>query len=82
MNNRIVVVGLLGLALGVWRLPLASAAEEQEHKEGQANIANTVGGIWHDVKAHEEKLGKLIAGKNLDTYTKSPSTFATWSTRF
>ena len=66
MNKRIVVVSLLGLALGVWRLPMASAAEEQEHKEGQASIANTVGGIWRDVKAHEEKLGQLIAAKQLE----------------
>lgn len=66
MNSRIVIAGLLGLALGVWRLPIASAAEGQERKEGQAKITNTVGGIWHDVKAHEEELGKLIAGNKLD----------------
>lgn len=66
MNKRIVVVGLLGLALAVWRLPMTSAGEEQEHKEGKAKIPNTVGGIWHEVKEHEEELGKIIAAKNLD----------------
>ena len=33
MKSRIVVVGLLGLALGIWGLPLVSAAEEHQHKE-------------------------------------------------
>ena len=27
MKKRIVIIGLLGLALGVWRLPIVSAAE-------------------------------------------------------
>ena len=66
MNKRIVVVGLLGLALGVLRLPVLVAAEGQEHMGGHATIPSTVGGIWHDVQVHEEALGRLIADKNLD----------------
>lgn len=66
MKRRILVIGLLGLLIGVWRLPLASAADEHEHKEGKAAIPSTVGGIWDEVKEHEEQLGKLISDKKLD----------------
>ena len=66
MNKRIVVVGLLGLALGICRLPMAAAVEEPEHKEGEAKIPDTVGGIWAEVKEHEEELGKTVADKKLD----------------
>jgi rubrerythrin len=66
MNKRIVVVGLLGLALGICRLPMAAAAEESEHKEGEAKIPATISGIWAGVKEHEEELGKTIADKKLD----------------
>lgn len=66
MKRRILVIGLLGLLIGVWRLPPASAADEHEHKEGKVAIPNTVGGIWGEVKEHEEQLGKLISDKKLD----------------
>ena len=66
MKRRLLVIGLLGLALGVWRLPLTWAADEQEHKEGKAMMPRTVGGIWAEVQEHEEQLGKLIADKKLD----------------
>ena len=66
MKRRLLVIGLLGLALGVWRLPLTWAADEQEHKEGKAVLPHTAGGIWAEVKEHEEQLGKLIADKKLD----------------
>jgi hypothetical protein len=67
MKKQILVVGLLGLALGMARLPVARAAEEEhEHKEGKAKIPDTVAGIWSEVKEHEEQLGKLITDKKLD----------------
>ncbi len=44
----------------------ASAAEEHEHKEGEEKIPATVGGIWAEVKEHEEQLGNIIADKKLD----------------
>ena len=66
MNGRIVVVGLLGLALGALRVPVVAAAKGPERGGGRATIPNTVAGIWHDVKAHEDELGTLIAGKNLE----------------
>ncbi len=66
MNKRIVVVGLLGLALGICRLPMAAAVEEPEHKEGEAKIPATISGIWAEVKEHEEELGKIIADKKFD----------------
>jgi hypothetical protein len=66
MNKRTLVIGLVSLALGIGRLPMASAAEEHEHKEGAAKIPSTAAGIWAEVKEHEEQLGKTIADKKLD----------------
>ena len=64
MRKRTVIVGLLTLCLGVWSAPRALSAEEG--KEGTVKIPDTVAGIWHDVTAHEEELGKIIANKQLD----------------
>ena len=66
MKRLILVIGLLGLLIGVSRVPPASAAEEHGHKEGKATIPNTVGGIWDEVKEHEEQLGKIISEQKLD----------------
>ncbi len=75
MKQRILVIGLLGLALGICRLPMAAAEEEHEQKEGteeheqeegKAKIPDTVAGILAKVKAHEQELGKTIADKKLD----------------
>ena len=66
MKRPILVIGLLGLLIGVSRVPPASAAEEHGHKEGKATIPNPVGGIWDEVKEHEEQLGKLISEQKLD----------------
>jgi rubrerythrin len=67
MKKRILVAALLGVALGMARLPVVWAAEEEhEHKEGKAKIPDTVAGIWSEVKEHEEQLGKIIADKKLD----------------
>lgn len=67
MNKRIVLVTLLGVALGIARLPVAwAAAEEHEHNEGKMKMPDTVAGIWSEVKEHEEQLGKIIADKKLD----------------
>ena len=51
MNGRIVVVGLLGFALGALRLLVVATAEGPERRGGRATIPNTVAGIWHDVRA-------------------------------
>ena len=64
MKTKWFVIVALSVAFAIVRL--ASAAEEPEHKEGEANIPNTVGGIWAEVKEHEEELGKTIADKKLD----------------
>ncbi len=64
MKKHTLVVGLLGLALCA--LPSAWAEENHEHKEGEAKIPTTVGGIWAEVKEHEEMLAKTIADKKLD----------------
>ena len=64
MKTKWFVIVALSVAFAIVRL--ASAVEEPEHKEGEANIPNTVGGIWAEVKEHEEELGKTIADKKLD----------------
>jgi hypothetical protein len=67
MKKRILVVALLGVALGIARLPAAWAAEEEhEHTEGKMKIPDTAAGIWSEVKEHEEQLGKIITDKKLD----------------
>lgn len=66
MKKRILVIGLLGLMICAWRLPLASAASEHEHKEGKSTMPNTAGGIWDEVTEHAEQLGRLISDKKLD----------------
>ncbi|MBI3601992.1 MAG: transporter [Candidatus Omnitrophica bacterium] len=64
MKTKWVVIVLLSVVFGVVRF--ASAAEEHEHKEGEAKIPATISGIWAEVKEHEEQLGKIIADKKLD----------------
>jgi rubrerythrin len=67
MKNRILIAALLSVAIGMARLPVAWAAEEEhEHKASEAKIPDTVAGIWSEVKEHEEQLGKIIADKKLD----------------
>lgn len=67
MKTRMLVIGMLGLALAGWQLPGAWAAEEEhEHKEGAEKVPDTVGGIWAEVQEHQEQLEKIIADKKLD----------------
>ncbi len=64
MKTKWFVIVALSMALTLARL--ASAAEEPEHREGETKIPATIGGIWAEVKEHEEELGKIIADKKLD----------------
>jgi len=64
MKAKWFVIAVLSMALAVVRF--ASAAEEHEHKEGEEKIPATVGGIWAEVKEHEEQLGNIIADNKLD----------------
>jgi len=64
MKTKMFVIVALSAALTIVRF--ASAAEEQGHMEGEAKIPATVGGIWAEVKEHEEELGKIIEDKKLD----------------
>ena len=64
MKTKMFVIVALSAALTIVRF--ASAAEEQGHMEGEAKIPATVGGIWAEVKEHEEELGKIIEVKKLD----------------
>lgn len=69
MNKHMVTPLLLSLALGAWTSPVAGATEakeESEHKEGKVTIPSTLGGIWYEVKEHEEELGGIIVDKKLD----------------
>ncbi len=64
MKTKWFVIAALSMSFALVRL--ASAAAEHEHKEGEEKIPATVGGIWAEVKEHEEQLGKIIADKKLD----------------
>jgi len=64
MKTKWFVIAALSMSFALVRL--ASAAAEHEHKEGEEKIPATVGGIWAEVKEHEEQLGNIIAGKKLD----------------
>jgi len=64
MKTKWFVIVALSVAFTLVRF--ASAAAEHEHKEGAEKIPPTVGGIWAEVKEHEEQLGKLIVDKKLD----------------
>jgi len=64
MKTKWVVIAVLSMSFALVRL--ASAVAEHEHKEGEEKIPATIGGIWAEVKEHEEQLGKIIAEKKLD----------------
>jgi len=64
MKTKWSVIAALSMSFALVRL--ASAAAEHEHKGGEEKIPVTVGGIWAEVKEHEEQLGKIIADKKLD----------------
>jgi hypothetical protein len=64
MKKQWVIIGLLALSIG--RISGVWSAEEHEHKKGTAKIPDSIGGIWHEVKQHEEELGKIIKDKKLN----------------
>ena len=64
MKTKWLVIAVLSAAFVFVRF--ASAAEEHEHQEGQGKIPATIAGIWHEVKEHEEELGKIVTDKKLD----------------
>ena len=66
MKKKMLMIGLLGAALGISGLPMTATAEEHPHKEGEAKIPATLGGIWGEVQEHQEQLEKIIADKKLD----------------
>lgn len=64
MKTKWLVIVALSMALTFVRL--ASAATEDEHKEGETKIPATISGIWADVKEHEELLSKTIVDKKFN----------------
>lgn len=64
MKKKWFVVAALSMSFGLARL--TSATAEHEHKEGVEKIPASIGGLWAEVKEHEEQLGKIIADKKLD----------------
>lgn len=65
-RKRLVVVGMLGVALCAWRLPHALAAGEHAQPKGAEKAPDTVAAIWAEVKEHEGALGKTVADKQLE----------------
>jgi hypothetical protein len=63
MNKRIVIIGLLGVALGVWTLPSIWADEEGKEK---VKIPNTVEGIWKEIHMHHMELQDVVKNKKLE----------------
>ena len=67
MKRTALITSLLALAVSIWLLPSALAAEEhEEHEGGKIKIPDTAAGILKEVKEHEQELGKIIADKKLD----------------
>lgn len=62
MKKQVLVVGLLGLALG-WMLPSAWADPEGKEK---VKIPDTVGSIWKEIHMHHMELHDVVKTKKLD----------------
>ena len=63
MKTRMLGIGLLGLALGVWTLPSAWADAEGKEK---IKIPDTVEGIWKEIHLHHMELHDVVKNKKLD----------------
>lgn len=66
MKKTTLITSLLALAVSVWLVPSAFAADEKDEPEVKIKIPDTAAGILMDVKQHEEELGKTITDKKLD----------------
>ncbi|MBI3849185.1 MAG: transporter [Verrucomicrobia bacterium] len=67
MKTTVLITSLLAVAVSVWLVPSALAAEkEHEHEGGKMKIPDTAAGILKEVKEHEEELGKIITDKKLN----------------
>ena len=67
MKKTALITSLLAVAVSVWLVPSALAADEHdEHEGGKIKIPDTTAGIFKEVKEHEEELGKIITDKKLD----------------
>jgi hypothetical protein len=63
MNKRTLVIGLLGLALGVWTLPSMWADEEGKEK---IKIPDTIEDTWKEIHMHDMELHDVVKAKKLD----------------
>lgn len=67
MKTKWFVIAVVAVAFAFVRLAQAPAENEhKEHHEGVEKISATVGGIWAEVKEHEEQLGKIITDRKLN----------------
>ena len=70
MSGKWLLIMALSAGLGFAGVQAVSAEEAEHHHEGKGEaveaMPSTVGGIWGEVKEHEEELGKIIADKQLD----------------
>ena len=66
MKKTALITSLLALAVSVWFVPSAFAADEKDEPEVKITIPDTAAGILKDVKQHEEELAKTISDKKLD----------------
>jgi hypothetical protein len=64
MKNRILFVGLLSVALGLWMLPRASADDPE--KEEKTKIPDTIQAVWKDIHMHHMELADVVKSKELD----------------
>jgi rubrerythrin len=63
MKKRILIIGLLGVALGVWTLPRLWADEEGKKK---IKIPDTVEDTWKEIHMHHMELHDVVKTKKLD----------------
>lgn len=66
MKKTALITSLLALAASVWLAPAAFAADEKDEPEVKIKIPDTAGGIFKEIKQHEEELGKTITDKKLE----------------
>ena len=66
MKKNALIATLLALAVSTPMMTVVSAAEEHEHAAGKVTIPETLSGVWHEIKEHEEELGKTITDKKLE----------------
>ena len=66
MKKTALITSLLALAVSVWLVPSAFAADEKDEPEMKIKIPDTSADILKEVKQHEDELGKTITSKKLD----------------